>query len=66
MLLCLKCRYFSTFEGKLIGTKLPGLKKAVAQCIAAHNAQPHKWLRMIGWDAMFLSDDKNVVFFEGM
>ncbi|GAB5362008.1 hypothetical protein AAMO2058_000761200 [Amorphochlora amoebiformis] len=59
--------YFSKQPGKLVGTKLPGLKTAVDMSLRAH-ALAHKkqaWLMMIGWDCMFTKKDGEVVFFEG-
>lgn len=56
--------YFATMDTPLIGTKMPGVKKACAQCVAAHQAIDEKWLVAVGWDGMVMEDDE-VVFFEG-
>eukprot|EP01065_Artemidia_motanka_P044018 TRINITY_DN6202_c0_g1_i1.p1 TRINITY_DN6202_c0_g1~~TRINITY_DN6202_c0_g1_i1.p1 ORF type:complete len:439 (+),score=120.08 TRINITY_DN6202_c0_g1_i1:64-1380(+) len=56
--------YFATASQKLVGTKLPGIKKACEQAIAAHSRSPHGWMKTIGWDCMILKSGE-VVFFEG-
>eukprot|EP01062_Namystynia_karyoxenos_P076954 TRINITY_DN763_c0_g2_i1.p1 TRINITY_DN763_c0_g2~~TRINITY_DN763_c0_g2_i1.p1 ORF type:complete len:511 (+),score=176.29 TRINITY_DN763_c0_g2_i1:82-1533(+) len=56
--------YFATASQKLVGMKVPGIKRACAQAIAAHSMTPHKWMKTIGWDCMILRSGE-VVFFEG-
>lgn len=62
------CRWYSPFfataSDKLVGLKLPGVKKACEQAIAAHSQTPYDWMTTIGWDCMFLKSGE-VVFFEG-
>lgn len=58
--------YFGTMEAKRIGTKLPGVRKAVESALRAHE-EGHKlqpWLKMIGWDSM-ITKSGEMVFFEG-
>lgn len=65
--------YFAIQEGKLVGTKLPGVKKIAEMAVRAHGAIKYPWMRMVGWDAMFLRRRRGrptgktpeVVFFEG-
>eukprot|EP00756_Hemistasia_phaeocysticola_P059855 Hpha_TRINITY_DN3684_c0_g1::TRINITY_DN3684_c0_g1_i1::g.1063::m.1063 len=56
--------YFATASDKLVGTKLPGVRKACEQAIAAHSHIPHRWMGTVGWDCMILKSGE-VVFFEG-
>jgi len=56
--------FFSKQKSPLIGTKCPGLKAAVEQCVQAHNNLSEKWLVAVGWDCMIQEGDV-AVFFEG-
>jgi len=56
--------YFATASDKLVGLKLPGVKKACEQALAAHSQTPFPWMTTVGWDGMFLRSGE-VVFFEG-
>ena len=56
--------YFATASDKLVGTKLPGIKKACLEAIRAHELSPFPWLKTVGWDGMFLRKG-GFVFFEG-
>ena len=56
-------QYFVNMEPKQLGMKVPGIKEAVQDAINAHEAHPHKWCRVIGWDCI-LTDGKPC-FFEG-
>jgi len=56
--------YFATASDKLVGTKLPGVRKACEQAIAAHSKIPFPWMTTVGWDCMILKSGE-VVFFEG-
>jgi len=58
--------YFGTMEAKRIGTKVPGVRKAVEAACRAHE-EGHKrlpFLKMVGWDSM-IDKKGDMVFFEG-
>lgn len=55
--------YFQSQPKTMIGEKVPGVKKAVADAIRAHKEHPHGWCRVVGWDAIIT--DNGPVFFEG-
>lgn len=59
--------YFANMEPKLLGTKIPGVREACAKAVAAHAECTKRlpFLKMIGWDAMVLKNNNDVVFFEG-
>lgn len=57
--------FYATQKGRMVGTKLPGVKKAVEQALRGHEACPLNWLKMIGWDCMFLKKKNEICFFEG-
>ena len=56
--------FFATMEGKMVGTKLPGVKEACQRACAAHARSEYKFLKMVGWDSM-ITKEKTMVFFEG-
>eukprot|EP01059_Diplonema_ambulator_P019156 TRINITY_DN319_c0_g2_i1.p2 TRINITY_DN319_c0_g2~~TRINITY_DN319_c0_g2_i1.p2 ORF type:complete len:456 (+),score=133.08 TRINITY_DN319_c0_g2_i1:182-1369(+) len=55
--------FFATMNAPLVGSKMPGVRKACATAVAAHKNIEQKWLTAVGWDAMVM--EKEIVFFEG-
>jgi len=55
--------YFASMTPKQVGTRLPGIKKAVQDCVRAHENMDLDWMPMVGWDCVLTDGDS--VFFEG-
>lgn len=49
---------------KLIGLKIPGVRKACETVCKAHANSPYAWMTVVGWDCMIMRNGE-AVFFEG-
>ena len=53
--------HFATMPCPLLGTRLPGVREACRQAIAAHEQSTLPWLTSVGWDAMLTPDGTRVI-----
>jgi len=56
--------HFTHQKDNWTGQVMPGVRKAIEQCVMAHSRMEEKWLVAVGWDCM-VQDNNECVFFEG-